>query len=164
MTEADCGDNPVFPHGCFALGRSISILHRFSQRFVDAKLRDCNLNKAQMEVLIILIKSEKVLNQTELNRYFGYNKATITKLINSLEREGYVIRLQSESDKRERVIELTARGRNVNKRIVEVLVEEEKIFGEILGADDGDSVREQLYKLAEALNDYDPVKRASGRW
>ena len=147
-------NKPGFQKGCFALGRSISILHRFSQRYIDNELKEYNLNKAQVEILIILFRTESELNQTGINSYFGYNKATITRLINSLEREGYVIRVQCKTDKRERLVSLTEKGWAVDPVIRDVLREEERIFGEILGAEPGHAVRELLHNLAETLKDY----------
>lgn len=152
---------PLFPYGCFALGRTISILHRFSRRFVEAELKDYNITKAQMEILITLHKSESALNQTDINRFFGYNKATVTKLINSLEKEGYIKRIQNKTDKREKLIELTAKGNSVLRIIVEVLLKEEKLFGEILGPDDDVAIREKIYNLAEALKEYECIKDSS---
>ena len=148
------GDKLEFAEGCFALGRSISILHRFSQRYIDNELKEYNLNKAQVEILIILFRAEIPLNQTRINSYFGYNKATITRLINSLEREGYVTRVQCKKDKREKHISLTEKGWAVDPVIHKILVREEKLFGKILGAEPGHAVRELLHNLAETLKDY----------
>ncbi len=150
-----CGDGGVeFPYGCFALGRSISILHRFSQKFIEHELRAYNLSKAQMELLIILFKAEEPLNQRGINAFFDYNKATITRLLNSLEQEGYLTRMPSGRDRREKLIILTEKGEAMQQVIIQVLIKEEKTFGEILGKSEEKPVREQLYRLAESLNGY----------
>ncbi len=137
-----------------AFGRSISMLHRFSQRFLDNELKPYHINKSQMEILFILFQAGKGVNQTEINDFFGYNKATITKLINRLEKEGYVERRASRHDKREKIIMLTVKGQEIYPVIREAAEKEAKILEEMLDENDSVFVREVLFNMSEATKRY----------
>lgn len=100
------------------IGRNISILYRNENNFVDVKLKKYNLNKVQAEVLLFL-RDDNGANLTEINELFLFNKATITKIITHLEKYNYVNRVVSESDRREKGIYLTDKGRNIFSSINE---------------------------------------------
>lgn len=100
------------------IGRNISILYRNEKKFVDVKLEKYDLNKVQAEVLLFL-RDDNGANLTEINELFLFNKATITKIITHLEKYNYVNRVVSESDRREKGIYLTDKGRNIFSSINE---------------------------------------------
>ena len=109
------------------IGRNISILYRNEHHFVDIKLKKYHLNKVQAEVLLYL-KDDDGANQTKINAFFLFNKATITKIITHLEKNDYVNRIISESDRREKDIYLTDKGREILNYIRIVLKEWEDII------------------------------------
>jgi len=102
------------------IGRNISILYRNEYHFANCKLKKYNLNKVQAEVLLYL-KDSNGINQIELNEYFLFNKATITKIIVHLEKYNYVSRVVSKKDRREKKIFLTDKGKNMFPIIYEIL-------------------------------------------
>lgn len=92
------------------IGRNISILYRNEQHFVDVKLKKYNLNKVQAEVMLFLM-DDNGANQSKINEYFLFNKATITKITTHLEKYDYVCRVVSKNDRREKDVFLTDKGR-----------------------------------------------------
>lgn len=142
------------PDVCISIGRSLSILHRFSHSFMDNELKDYSLNKVTMEIIIILYRAAVPMNQTEINKFFCFNKATMTKLITRLEESGYVRREQSTVDRREKVISLTGKAWDLEETIKKILDKQEEIFESVLGKEYRPLVREQLYNLAEVLKDH----------
>ena len=155
MMDINDDSLPDFPYGVLAFGRSISIIHRFSQKFVEQELKEYNINKAQMEILIVMLKSTKLLNQKEINSYFGYNKATVTKLINSLEEAGYVARIKGDQDKREKFLIFTEKGQKIKPVIIETLNKEEKYYGKLLCVEEEKFLRKSLYHIAEEVRKFE---------
>lgn len=130
------------------IGRNISILYRNEKNFVDVKLKKYNLNKVQAEVLLFL-RNNNGANLTEINELFLFNKATITKIITHLEKYNYVNRVVSESDRREKGIYLTDKGRNIFSRITEVLKGWEDILIDNITNVDIEKIRSILAKMVD---------------
>jgi DNA-binding MarR family transcriptional regulator len=136
------------------IGRNISILYRNQNNYADIKLKKYNLNKVQAEVLIFLMYDNGV-NQTKINEFFLFNKATITKIISHLEKYEYVNRVISESDKREKDIYITNEGRNMLPIIKEILNEWEDI---IINNISDDGLEKAKYILAEMVDNVTKLK------
>ncbi|MGH4124729.1 MAG: MarR family winged helix-turn-helix transcriptional regulator [Clostridium sp.] len=130
------------------IGRNISILYRNENNFVDAKLKKYNLNKVQAEVLLFL-RDDNGANLTEINELFLFNKATITKIITHLEKYNYVNRVISESDRREKGIYLTDKGRNIFSSITEVLKGWEDILIDNIPNSDIEKIRSILAEMVD---------------
>ena len=132
------------------IGRNISILYRNENNFVDVKLKKYNLNKVQAEVLLFL-RDDNGANLTEINELFLFNKATITKIITHLEKYNYVNRVVSESDRREKGIYLTDKGRNIFPSITEVLKGWEDILIDNIPNADIEKIRSILAKMVDNI-------------
>jgi DNA-binding MarR family transcriptional regulator len=76
---------------------------------IDTMMADEGLIAPQFGILNILNAADG-LNQIGLGVQMGIDKATIVKLIDGLEKAGYVVRVSSESDRREKFLKVTPRG------------------------------------------------------
>lgn len=113
------------------IGRNISILYRHEIVYADKKLKDYHLNKIQAE-FILHLRHYIGRTHTELNSYFMFNKATITKIIKHLEKYGYVRSVINENDKREKNISITDNGLNIVPTLIQILEEwESRIINQI---------------------------------
>ncbi|MGH4117372.1 MarR family winged helix-turn-helix transcriptional regulator [Clostridium sp.] len=132
------------------IGRNISILYRNANNYVDAKLKKYNLNKVQAEVLLFL-RDDKGANLTQINELFLFNKATITKIITHLEKNNYVNRVVSASDKREKGIYLTDKAKDIFPSIIEILEAWEDILTNNISNDDIETIRSMLAKMVDNI-------------
>lgn len=70
------------------------------------------LSQGRFAVLCFLNREpDKAVNQTHLAEAYGVSKATVTGLIDGLERDGLVERLADPADRRASLVRLTAKGR-----------------------------------------------------
>ncbi|MFT5871194.1 MAG: DNA-binding MarR family transcriptional regulator [Clostridium sp.] len=132
------------------IGRNISILYRNENNYVDVKLKKYNLNKVQAEVLLFL-RDNNADNQTKINEFFLFNKATITKIITHLEKYDYVNRVVSENDRREKGIYLTVKGINILPSITEVLNGWEDILIDNIPSADIEKIRSIIAKMVNNI-------------
>ncbi len=132
------------------IGRNISILYRNENNFVDARLKNHNLNKVQAEVLLFL-RDNNGANITEINELFLFNKATITKIITHLEKYNYVNRVVSESDRREKGIYLTDKGINMFASITKILKAWNDILIDHIPSVDIETTKSILAKMVDNL-------------
>jgi DNA-binding MarR family transcriptional regulator len=132
------------------IGRNISILYRHENNFVDIKLKKYNLNKIQAEVLMFL-RDNNAANQTKINEFFLFNKATITKIITHLEKYNYVNRVVSENDRRENGIYLTDKGIDTLPSITEVVNRWEHVLIDNIPNADIEKIRSILAKMVDNI-------------
>lgn len=102
------------------LGRSISILYRQMQIYLNRHLKELNISSSEYFFLLHL-KNEPYLCQDELSRRAYVDKAFTTRSIQSLKQKGFVNQLKDPSDKRKNLISLTEKGRLIIPKIVEIL-------------------------------------------
>lgn len=144
---------------CFALGRTA----REISRMMDGNLRRLGLTRAQVQILGFLDwKTDRgeVCSQKDICRECSNTRpSSVTSLLQTLERRGYVVR-RTDTDARVKRVELTEEGvrvarscRNfmayVNDSVVESFTEEEKkIFADLLTR-----AAENLARYAESVKE-----------
>lgn len=70
----------------------------------------CSLTKQQWIVLKILFENPEGIIQNELAFITDRNKATLTRLINGMEKHNLVARIQSKEDSRKNIVHITKAG------------------------------------------------------
>lgn len=83
----------------------------------------------------------------ELAEYLGVTKQAVSKMVDHLEKCGYVMRQTHPTDKRGKIIVLTERGWLVMKAKEEILAEIEQSWIENIGAERMQMLKEDLTKL-----------------
>ncbi|AVP44982.1 MULTISPECIES: MarR family winged helix-turn-helix transcriptional regulator [Bacillus cereus group] len=80
----------------------------------------------------------------ELAEYLGISKQAVSKMVDSLESNGYVTRKTHPTDKRGKIIVLTERGLSVMKAKEEIVAEIEQRWIENIGAERMQMLKEDL--------------------
>lgn len=92
------------------IGKYIAFLYRYSQKNLDKKLEPYRIGSSQFYILMPLFKGDGI-NQESISQSIKVDKATITRAIQKLVDEGYVIRQRDEKDRRSYRVFLTEKGR-----------------------------------------------------
>ena len=79
-------------------------------RLYDDILRPTGLRATQLAVLVA-VGNEDVTSITELAKFMGMDRSTLTRNLTPLEREG-LIRVGNEGWRRSRIVEITNKGRS----------------------------------------------------
>lgn len=96
-------------------GRVALLLNRFlSQQFKSANV---NLTREQWSILAVLWKSDRC-SQQFIADSTSRDKPSVTRLIDNLVKEGYVIRKNDENDRRLNLIYLTDKGKEIEKDVI----------------------------------------------
>ncbi len=85
----------------------------------DLKANGIQITPEQMTVLSLLWKKDNVSQQELCNATFK-DKPNMTRLIDALEAKGYVVRISDERDRRNNLINLTAKGRAAEEKAFDV--------------------------------------------
>jgi len=100
----------------YRLGGLVSYLLRAQSAFFTQRLKSYNISYGQFPFLMALYREDGV-NQETIAKRLLFNKATIARAIDKLEREGYVSRTHDEYDGRANRIFLTRKGRDIESVI-----------------------------------------------
>ena len=96
----------------------ICYLQRQLYREINRDLAEQNMTPVKLQTLIYLIKSERVKNkvcQRDIERELNLRPSSVSSLLKSLERDGYIIRTFQDGDARTKYLELTEKGRKLCK-------------------------------------------------
>ncbi|MEN2257704.1 MarR family transcriptional regulator [Paraclostridium benzoelyticum] len=135
------------------LGDLIYFISKELKSRMDESLKDRNLGQGQLLTLMTLfrLKDNDEINQEELARFMGINKANTSRNLNKLKEGGFIVINQSKEDQRKKNIELT------NKAFEEFLYLEiimRKIHNEMISGLDSSSLDctlSTLIKMKENL-------------
>lgn len=102
------------------ISKYISIIFRHSQLYIYNRLKKYGIGRGQQTLLLTLYENG-AMTQEQLARHLKIDKANITRSIDKLEDEGYVIRQRCENDKRAYHILLTDKAYEVREEIIKTV-------------------------------------------
>ncbi len=101
-----------------SLGKTNKLIHFYlNEKF---KEKNIDLNKEQA-ILLNIIHANDGLIQNELAYFTNRDKTSLTRLIHSLEKKGFVARIPSKTDKRKNEIYLTKSGHVMMDSIIPIM-------------------------------------------
>jgi DNA-binding MarR family transcriptional regulator len=100
--------------------------------YADNELGEHQISKAGQNILRILIMNGGSMIATEISKQVWRSKFSVTKVIDTLVKDGYVIRdnPDSDGDRRKKAISITEKGLNVSTKVMKVSTE--RLCGEVM--------------------------------
>jgi len=95
-------------------------------------LREVNLRPGQFGVLMV-VHANPGLSQSDICAALGFQKANLVPLISELESRGLIVRKPGLQDRRSYALQLTARGRKLMRRALDLQASQEARLTEQLG-------------------------------
>lgn len=95
-----------------SIGHLAAIIYRYSQIHMSNKLKKYNIGIGQIHFLKKIYLKDGI-NQEHLAKSLHFTKATSTRAIKKLEKEGYIIRKKDNTDKRAYKIFITDKGKKL---------------------------------------------------
>lgn len=118
---------------------------KYRKSLIDI-LEEFNLNPPQLAILRILGNSD-LLNQATLGQELGHDKVTMVRMIDGLEKLGFVNRIEGIEDKRQRLIQITKNGREVLAIVKKKNIVREKNFLSPLTESEAETLKKLIMKL-----------------
>lgn len=104
-----------------------------------------NLTPTQCEVFIVLKENGDSMSQRDMEKCLDLSKSTLSGIIGTMERRGFVEKTVSEEDKRVMIISLTEEGNRVYSDALSILHQVDRIL--LSGLDD-----EEIATLGRVLD------------
>lgn len=99
------------------IGRSVSILQRYSQIFLDRELSHLNVGSTHF-LFLIHINHAGGIHQDELADHFKIDRATVTRGIRRLEEEGYIHRIVDDTNRKAKKLYLMSKGKEIIPELI----------------------------------------------
>jgi DNA-binding MarR family transcriptional regulator len=94
----------------------IKRLYLLMNKHIEDELKLYGLARSQFQVIYFIDRSQ-TLSQKELQQLMQVEPATLTVVIDGLVKKGLLKRIEDKTDKRAKVLQLTAEGKKLRKEI-----------------------------------------------
>lgn len=121
---------------------NIGIFKKLSARYKELGL---DVTPVHSRIIMFLYDSKMQICQRDIERFISCNKSTMSAVLNTMERNGLIVRVDSTEDSRMKIIELTDKS----KKAAKVLREDKEKIDEILVSDISE---EEFVKFSHILN------------
>lgn len=127
------------------------LLHRAAQRFGEAMERVAHEHGVGVRGHLVLSALTDAPGRTQLalGTALGLDKTTLTTVLDKLERHGLVVRRPDPADRRVRIPEITAAGREAQARVTPALRKAEAELLSTLSPEEREMLRTILGKFAD---------------
>jgi len=112
-----------------------------------------DLTPASGLVLSMLADSAAPMSPNEIADRLIITRATVTGLVDSLERRGYALRRPHQSDRRMILVEITEKGRQVAEAFRPIVHQHQKEWFQTLNQQEQQQFLDALHRLQSALTD-----------
>ena len=136
-------------------GFLIQQIKQLTSRELDRKLSERNIdafNGAQGRILYVLWQQNGVPIR-EISRKTGLSAATLTGMLDRMEKAGLVHRVDDPNDRRKQLIELTDEARNLQKEYDEISAEMDSLYFKGFSEDEADALQGYLERVLANLEE-----------
>ncbi|MFE0507049.1 MarR family winged helix-turn-helix transcriptional regulator [Peribacillus butanolivorans] len=120
---------------------------------INKDLESEGLTASQARVLYYLYEAEGTI-QSQIQKYLSIKSSSLTRLIDTLEKKGLVVRRTTTEDARTKKIFLTPEGNNKKEKLFEARDETEDDITKPLSPDECNELIASLTKIQKALLKY----------
>lgn len=136
------------------IGFYIKRIHLEIEQRMNQKLKDLNLTKSQVDVLIFLLKhQDKQISQRDIETEFSISNPTVTGILNRLEGKGYIKRHISKEDARVRIVQITPLALPLDDELRKNIDVIEDTIAQELSASEKEEFLRCLRKVLNTLED-----------
>ena len=122
---------------------------------IASLIQPFNLSPATGLVLSILADSETPLSPNTIADRLIISRASVTSLLDSLEKRGFVKRQPHLTDRRMLLVELTDSGRQVANQFRPIVHQHQKVWLKALNKKEQEQLIQMLHRLQASLTDSD---------
>jgi DNA-binding MarR family transcriptional regulator len=141
-------------------GFLITKIRLISQQIFDKLLKDYKIDEisaAQGRVMFPLWRQDNVSFQ-DLKKLTMLSKATLSYMLDNLEKAGHIERIRSEGDKRIIFIKLTKKNKELQEKYIQVSLKMKDLFYKGFSEKEIDEFESYLRRLLENLKNYKEKK------
>lgn len=131
-----------------SIARYINVISRCGNMYRNNRLRDTDLTVPHLPYLFAVCRSPGI-SQEQLARRIYVNKSNVTRSLTALEKNGYIERRPSETDKRVLLVFPTPRAQDMLPRLRELTQDWNAMIAQDLSEEELELFRSMLSRIAE---------------
>lgn len=135
----------------YSIARMITFLARKSQGYIGSALSKYNITAAEQPFFMAL-QHHAGITQEGLTSLVGVDKAATTRAVKSLEKKGYLIRIQDERDRRQNLIYATDAAKKISKAVSDELLCFNDLLIQGISEEELEIIRAGLMKMDNNLS------------
>ena len=124
------------PKSGLTLGRSLSQAARLWRRVADRRLKSHGLSESAWRAVLMISREPEPPRQKDLAEFLSLEGSSVVRLVDGLEKNGYVLRTGGVEDRRAKRLSLTAKGLELVSSVEAVVSELELEAIAIIAPDD----------------------------
>ena len=128
----------------------IGDVHKLFHRHIRKEAEICNLCECYRPIIFALSRNDG-LSQLDLVNFTRYKAPTISLTLQKMEIEGYVERKTSTDDARKTLVYITDKGRDYDKKMIEIFKKAENDVLSKINNDDLKTLEKTLRKLIDTM-------------
>jgi DNA-binding MarR family transcriptional regulator len=138
-----------------SVGRDLGLLLKHllgsTNREFFAALQDAGISFSQLKTLGLLAGADTPMSLGAISEELGLSLAAVSRGVDGLVQRGQVKRQEDPSDRRSKLVTLSARGRATYERVVAVRIAGVERFVDSLEADDREALGAAIAPIVERL-------------
>lgn len=147
----------------FDLDRCVAFVTNIASKTLSESLNNrlmkYDVTKSQW-IAMYYINREEFLTQKDLAKLMGSSQPTITGVLDRLEKQDFIERIEHNQDKRKKVIVLTDKGRKINKKLTQIAEDFKNACLNDIDKKDQDTFLFILDKMVESAIKWDEETKA----
>ncbi len=132
------------------LGKVFSIIHRTSAAHMEKALKALGVPYGQF-MFILCICDHEGFSQEQLAAELKMDKGFVARTVKNLEQQGFVRRMESPDDRRQKILFPTEKSKRLYPKITGVIQQQEQYLTKNLSDIEKDLLRSLLDKVREGL-------------
>ncbi len=130
-------------------------IHKLVKAQIHQLVKDFGITNNQWVVLSTVYNAEKLYSQRELAKACSKETAAITRMIDLMEKSGWVKRVDSPDDRRIYLIAITPEGKKLYEKTLEPIFEFEKHVTETFSEEEFRNFTYLLEKYEESVKSFE---------
>lgn len=136
-----------------SISRYINIISRCGSMYRSERLKDTDLGTAHHTYLFTICRNPGI-SQDQLAKMIYINKSNVTRNLAVLEKNGYIERRPSETDKRVMLVFPTKKAEDTLPLLREIICDWNKLVAEDFTEEELEQLRSMLARIAERATGY----------
>ena len=127
---------------------AMGTIFHITRQYLDTQFRQYDLTRNEW-LMLALLRNHGTVSQKTAKLYIGIEPSYFTKLLNTLEDKGLIIREIDPDDRRNRIIKPNPRAHKKLQKIFKVMYD----FNELIQGDLTKKQLQELYQSLQCIND-----------
>ncbi len=130
-------------------GDTARLYHKYHHMILES----FGIYRGQHRLFFALNEKQGPISQTSLARIMNISASTLTRMVQSLEKKGFVMRHTDEKDQRQTLISLTPEGQAIHDRIKELFIKTDESMFHSFTEEEQEKLRDFLGRIQIQLQE-----------